>query len=94
MSREAYEKIIQYRSLREQVALLEAERSELESALRLIEKSRDRRIYIQHGSVLIEVSAEEAAQYIRERLEIIELRLKQYRRKLEELGHEIREIII
>lgn len=84
---ELLKKLAEYSGLRRELAVLLSEKTELEEAKRLIEKSTPRRIYRFLGPLAVEITMDEAKQYLDERLEILELRIK----KIEELMKALRE---
>ena len=59
-----------------QLLQLQAQKQEMENALELLEKAGDEPIYKSAGSVLVKVGKEEAVKDIKEKMELLELKLK------------------
>ena len=85
------------RVVQERVAL-ESEKSEIERVLKLLEEVGENEVYRSVGGILVKVPKEKVVNELKDRLEIIDLRLEKLRRqeselrkRLEQLLREIRE---
>ncbi len=72
--------------------ILLSEKTSLEEAKKLIEKYSNRKMYRFMGPFAIEVTYDEAKQYIEYRLELIELRIKKIEEDLKRLSKELKNI--
>ncbi len=87
---ELLKKLAEYSGLRRELTLLLSEKTELEEARKLIEKSSPRRIYRFLGPLAVEITREEAEKYINERLELIEIRIKKIEERMKTLREELK----
>ncbi len=85
------------RVVQERVAL-ESEKSEIERVLKLLEEVGENEVYKSVGGILVKVPKEKVVNELKDRLEIIDLRLEklkkqesELRKRLEQLLREIRE---
>ncbi|AEM37923.1 prefoldin, beta subunit [Pyrolobus fumarii 1A] len=85
------------RVVQERVAL-ESEKSEIERVLKLLEEVQENEVYRSVGGILVRVSKEKVANELKDRLELIDIRLEklrkqenELRKRLEQLLREIRE---
>ncbi len=92
MDKETLEKLSAYYRLKKELEILISEKASLEEAKRLIEKCKNRKIYRFLGPLAIEVTYNEAKQFIEDHLEILELRIKKIEKELHILSKELRNI--
>ena len=92
MQKEIVEKLSRYYVLRKQLEILLAEKTSLEEAKKLIEKQSNRKIYRFMGPFAIEVTYEEAKQYINNRLELLDIEIKKIEKEIESLAKELERI--
>ncbi len=85
------------RIVQERVAL-ESEKNEIERVLKLLEETQVGEVYKSVGGILVKVSKEKVVNELKDRLELLEIRLEklrkqetQLRQRLEKLISEIRE---
>ena len=83
------ERYYRLKQLEKQLLELENEEIELMQAEKMLDKISDRRIYRVMKNFMIEITREEALQYIRERIEVIDALIAKISREIEKLKKEL-----
>ncbi len=83
------EKHYRLEQLKKQLLELENEKNELMQAENMLNKMGNRRIYRVMKNFMIEVTREEALQYIGERIEVIDVLITKISREIERLKKEL-----
>ncbi len=81
-----------YNKLTSELLALKSKLSEMSEAKRILEKNIERKIYRELGGLVIEVTKEEALQYLSEEEELTRIRIEKLEVEQKKLLEEIREL--
>ncbi len=81
-----------YNKLTSELLALKSKLSEMSEAKRILEKNIERKIYRELGGLVIEVTKEEALQYLSEEEELTRIRIEKIEVEQKKLLEEIREL--
>ncbi len=81
-----------YNKLTSELLALKSKLSEMSEAKRILEKNIERRIYRELGGLIVEVTREEALQYLNEEEELTRIRIEKLEVEQKKLLEKIREL--
>ncbi len=81
-----------YNRLASELLALKSKLSEMSEAKRILEKNIERRIYRELGGLIVEVTRDEALQYLSEEEELTRIRIEKLEAEQKKLLEEIREL--
>ncbi len=84
------QELLRKRSLIErELRLLKLRLAELREARRVLESGKPRKVFREVGGLLVEVSVEEALKYVRDKEEVLEVRVASLERELKEVSAKV-----